>query len=34
MGKDDRTYTCEVCGERFETETELRDHLDSIGIVR
>jgi hypothetical protein len=34
MGEDDRTCTCEVCGEHFETEADLRDHLDSIGIVR
>ncbi|WP_193570133.1 MULTISPECIES: C2H2-type zinc finger protein [Halorussus] len=26
-------YVCEACGESFASETELRDHLNAVGLV-
>lgn len=36
LGQDmgtDEDYECDVCGERFESEAALAEHLYSIGIV-
>jgi|GEM_PF-4599501 len=30
---DDGNHRCAVCGRRFDSEDELRDHLFSVGLV-
>lgn len=29
----EQRYVCEACGEEFETEEELREHVDRVGLV-
>jgi transposase len=29
----ERRYHCEACGDTFESEEALRDHLYSLGLV-
>jgi transposase-like protein len=28
------TWRCKVCGREFESEDALREHVESIGLVR
>jgi hypothetical protein len=28
MTSEEHTYRCDLCGDRFETEDQLRDHWD------
>jgi len=30
---DQHDYVCEACGEEFDSETELRDHVYDVGLV-
>lgn len=30
---DEETYTCEACGESFESEAALERHINDVGIV-
>jgi DNA-directed RNA polymerase subunit RPC12/RpoP len=29
----DEEYRCDVCGETFESDAALRDHVYSVGLV-
>ncbi len=30
---DQDGYVCEACGDEFESERALRDHVDRVGLV-
>lgn len=34
MGEDESAYTCEACGESFETREELTEHVREVGLAQ
>lgn len=34
MTTDTEEWTCEACGETFESEDELERHIHEVGLVR
>ena len=31
--EDAESYRCEACGDEFDAESDLRDHLYSVGLM-
>ncbi|WP_435175732.1 C2H2-type zinc finger protein [Halorussus sp. AFM4] len=31
--REEAQYVCEACGESFDSEAELREHLYAVGLV-